>query len=206
MSATENPRVLGVVLLGGRSRRMGRPKHLIAWDGETWLERIAHRVAAVSDGLCLCGAGIVPDRLAGVERLFDPPDVAGPLAGLAALREMHPDRHWLVAACDQPLVSEAVLRWMLAEWEEGLGALLPRLEPERVEPFPGIYGPGSHAALAALQAEPESRRSLQRLPGLARVKSPLVPVAWRGELRGANLPGDLDELSLQSSGPGTPRA
>lgn len=199
MTTTEKPRVLGAVLLGGRSRRMGRAKHLIAWNGETWLERIARQVAGVSDGLCLCGDGEIPDSLAGVERLPDPPDLAGPLAGLLALRAAHPDRVWLVAACDQPLLDEAVLRWLLAGWEERHAALLPRLSAERVEPLPGIYGPRSHAALAELAAEPPSRRSLQRLSGLAPVHSPSVPAALRDRLRGANLPGELEDLSLQST-------
>ena len=199
MTTTRQPRVLGAVLFGGRSRRMGRAKHLLVWDGETWLERIARQVGAVSEGLCLCGDGELPESLAGVERLPDPPGLAGPIAGLLALRAAHPERAWLVAACDQPLVDEEVLRWLLDGWDDRHAALLPRLSAERVEPLPGIYGPRSHAALAELAAEQPSRRSLQRLAELAPVSSPSVPPALRDRLRGANLPGELDDLSLQST-------
>jgi hypothetical protein len=36
--------VCGGILIGGRSQRMGRPKHLLRHGGGTWLEQIAQTV------------------------------------------------------------------------------------------------------------------------------------------------------------------
>ena len=43
------PPLVGGILIGGGSRRMGRPKALLEWDGATFVERIA---AALRAGPC----------------------------------------------------------------------------------------------------------------------------------------------------------
>lgn len=207
MIAPGRPPLFAVVLFGGGSRRMGRPKHLIAWRGESWIERIVAEAARVTDDLFLAGEGELPSSLASRRRLADAPGVSGPLGGLlAALRE-RPDAAWLALACDQPLLTAAALRWLLDERVPGSAATLPRLGPERIEPFPGIYEASCRPALESLALEPGARRSLQRLPELARVAQPPVPAALRGQFRGANSPEELAEItrSSPSSPPARPR-
>lgn len=43
----EMRKVWGIVLAAGRSRRLGQPKHLLPWDGQTVLEHIVSRIRSL---------------------------------------------------------------------------------------------------------------------------------------------------------------
>jgi len=70
------------LLVGGGSRRMGRPKGLLKAGGLTLMERAFETLSAVSGGAVLLGGGDVPPSLRRAPRLPDVPGVAGPMAGL----------------------------------------------------------------------------------------------------------------------------
>lgn len=191
------PPVLGAILLGGGSRRMGKPKHLLGSDGVTWLEQIDRILGEVVPASILVGAGELPAALAARTRIADAPGVEGPVAGLLAALELRRDTAWLALACDQPLLTVEALRWILAQRDPSAVAILPRLTPERVEPFPALYEPGALAPLRELARATGPGRSLQRLTGMGRVLSPQVPPSLAGAFRGANTPGEaraLDEI------------
>ena len=80
--------VLGVILAGGLSRRMGGgDKVLLRIDGQTLLERVIERLAPqCAAGLALSANGI-PDRFSGFPGPILPDSVPGhpgPLAGILA--------------------------------------------------------------------------------------------------------------------------
>lgn len=83
--------VWGCILIGGKSSRMGQPKHLIE-DGQkiTWLERTTEILAPLVDGIVVSGNGRLPERLADTIRLADVPGVAGPLTGIVAACRWQP--------------------------------------------------------------------------------------------------------------------
>jgi molybdopterin-guanine dinucleotide biosynthesis protein A len=142
--------VVGVVLAGGASRRMGRDKAVLAVDGETLVARAARRLlgacawVAIADG----GRGLVPD----LPSLPDGPG-AGPAAGILGAAGAWPGHPLLVLACDLPRVPTALLEdlagrvppsgsgeeadWVVPRWERGL------------EPLCALYRPAALAALAA---------------------------------------------------------
>ena len=75
------------ILFGGRSRRMGQPKHLLRMRGTTWLEHIVATVSPFVEQVVLLGGGEVPSSLRALPVLPDVPDRSGPLAGmLSAMR------------------------------------------------------------------------------------------------------------------------
>src|SRR4030067_3069072 len=91
---TPLPRTIGLILAGGRSRRMqGRDKALLAVQGETLLAQVVRRLHPQVDALALnsnaapavfaaYGLPVLPDRLAGF---------LGPLAGIHAGLLQHPE-------------------------------------------------------------------------------------------------------------------
>ena len=108
-------RVCGLVLAGGRSRRMGRDKALLDRRGVTLLEHAYGLVDAVTDG---ASVSVRADQ-AGDEarrrypRIVDRYTDLGPVAGiLSALQEM-PDVDWLVVACDLPNLDRRTLQFLL---------------------------------------------------------------------------------------------
>jgi molybdenum cofactor guanylyltransferase len=169
------PPLLGALLVGGASRRFGRPKALAELAGRTFAERLAAALSEVTGEVLLLGEGPVPASLAGLPRVADAPGQGGPVAGLLGALATCPGRALLVTACDQPLLDAAALRWLVAQRRPGALALVARLDPERIEPFPGIYEPASRPLLAAL----------------ARAGGSLQPLGRRPDVRVADVPPEL---------------
>ncbi len=109
--------VAGVVLAGGRSRRMGRPKATLEWHGSTLVRRVGGLVARAVDG------PVVVVRAPGqelpelpFELVEDAREGEGPLrgiaAGLGALRGRAGVAY--VSAVDVPLLDPAFVRRVVA--------------------------------------------------------------------------------------------
>ena len=101
--------VLGVVLAGGRSSRMGRDKALLQWHGKSLLQ---HQLDTLRD------AGVDATRVSGLRPQHDGiPDLEpdrGPLAGLASIAAATDgDTDLLVVPVDMPLLSGALLRKLI---------------------------------------------------------------------------------------------
>lgn len=91
--------MIGVVLAGGASRRMGTDKAAVDVGGRSMLDWVESALAAVCDRVVISG------RPGGVA---DSPGMHGPLAGLAACLAW--DEPLLVVAVDQPWVRVETLR------------------------------------------------------------------------------------------------
>lgn len=188
------PPIAAGLLIGGASRRMGSAKAWLDWNGESFAERIARHLGAVASEVYLLGdCGTPPRAIAHLPRVADLEGVGGPLAGMLAAFAARPEAAWLFASCDQPLVTEATLRWLLAERQSGRTVLLPALSTSRLDPFPGLYEPASRAALEALLS-PAGRASLQGLRAVPEVVRLAVPAELLPTLRGANTPLELAAL------------
>ena len=76
----------GIVLCGGRSSRMGRPKAWLPFGVETMLQRVVRILREVVEPVVVVAAPNqdVPALPAGVEIVHDEVEGKGPLAGLAA--------------------------------------------------------------------------------------------------------------------------
>jgi molybdopterin-guanine dinucleotide biosynthesis protein MobB len=185
--------VCGAVLIGGKSTRMGRPKHLVAQGGRTWLERTVRLLRGPATRVVIVGAGEVPAPLADVERLPDVPDSEGPMAGLLAALRWAPHASWLVASCDLPRLSAEALAWLLATRAAGAWATLPRI-PGRpgVEPLLAHYDFRALALLEELAAS--GRHGPSRLEGHPKVISPEPPPELLPAWQNVNTPADLARL------------
>ena len=152
--------VIGAVLAGGASRRMGEPKALVELAGRPL---IAHAVTAVAD------AGLDPIVVAkpdsripdlGVPVLDEPQEPRHPLCGIVAALRYAETRPVVVIGCDMPLVPPALLGTLgrladpvaVANIDGELEPLLARYEPA-VEP----------ALMASLRAGTALREAIAAL-------------------------------------------
>jgi molybdopterin-guanine dinucleotide biosynthesis protein A len=115
----------GILLTGGRSRRLGVDKASLVVDGETLAVRSGRRLAAV------CTPAVeVGDGLSGLRSRREHPARSGPLAALATagatLREWGHDGAALVLGVDLPAVDEPLLRWLRDR--PGEPTAVPRVE------------------------------------------------------------------------------
>jgi glutamate dehydrogenase (NADP+)/cyclic pyranopterin phosphate synthase/molybdopterin-guanine dinucleotide biosynthesis protein A len=185
----------GGVLVGGRSRRMGRPKAAIEIGGRTLLARAVEALARVGEVTLLGGSGGLAD-VGVLTRLSDAAGVEGPLAGMLAALRWAPDSTWVIAACDLPLLSRPALDWLLAQRSPGTWAVLPWIDGE-AQPLLAVYEPMCLPLLESIAAQGPAAPS--RLVGHPRVVTPRPPDEVAPAWRGANTPGELAALLDGSS-------
>jgi len=136
--------IIGTVLAGGASSRMGRDKAGLELGGETLAAAAARRLAAVCPEVVIADRGrqLVP----GLPSLPDGPG-RGPAAGLLGVARAHPGRPLLALACDLPHVPVPLLAefarifetggadWVVPRWRRGL------------EPLCALWGPRALSSL-----------------------------------------------------------
>src|SRR5436309_3943430 len=145
----------GIVLCGGQSKRMGRPKAWLPFGGELMLPRVVRLLGeAVAPLVVVAAPGQdVPPLPAEVEIVRDPEQGRGPLqglaAGLAALRGKA-DAAYL-SSCDVPFLKPAFVRRLI----DLLGdhhICVPRIG-EYHHPLAAIYRIEVHETVRRLLAE-----------------------------------------------------
>ncbi len=182
--------IIGCVMIGGKSTRMGSPKHLLQKGGKTWLGRTAELLQDVTDSVVVAGAGEIPSQLAGYPRLTDVPDAEGPMSGLLAAMRWSPRVSWLVAACDLPNLSADALKWLVSTRRPGVWATMPRLEGSSIaEPLLAHY---DFRCLPALQQQAAHKNyRLLELARYPKVASPEIPPHLASAWNNVNSPSDL---------------
>jgi len=182
--------VWGCVLIGGKSTRMGRPKHLLRKNGRTWLARTMKLLEQVSESVVIVGSGAVPEELSSFTRLADVPDAKGPMSGVLAAMRWAPRASWLVAACDLPDLSADALRWLLSTRGPGIWATLPRLGGScGLEPLLAHYDFRARKPLQRQAIDGNFRPADIALH--PKVISPEVPAHLAAAWRNVNIAADL---------------
>ena len=142
----------GLVLSGGRSTRMGRDKAALTYAGHTQLERAMALIGAHVERAWVSArteqhADPLRSRFA---QIADRHGDIGPVAGILAAQQTHPQAAWLVLACDLPLLDEATLAYLVAARAPQALATAYRSSHDGLpEPLCAIYEPRSHAELEA---------------------------------------------------------
>lgn len=161
-----------IILCGGGSRRMGRDKAVLEWDGVRAVDRVAALARAVgAQTLVTAGADLglpwVPDEDVG----------AGPVGGVLAGARMLDCERLLVLAVDAPTVTAEDLAPLLAAggYYEGL-------------PVPMVV------ETATLPADAQAGWPLRRLVERAGLMALPVPEGALARLRGANTPEEREAL------------
>jgi molybdopterin-guanine dinucleotide biosynthesis protein A len=143
--------VFGLVLAGGRSRRMGRDKALIERNGVSLLEQAFRLADALTDGARVSVRG---DQVLDPERRRFPQVVdryrdMGPVAGILSALQAEPGADWLVMACDLPNLDRGTLGFLLEQAPPDAPLTAYRSAVDGLpEPLCAIYRSGSEALIA----------------------------------------------------------
>jgi len=152
----------GLILCGGESRRMGRPKATLPFGNETMLARVARLLGkAVKPVLVVAGARQqLPDLPPAVEIVRDRREGRGPLeamaAGLAALGSRTEAAY--VTGCDVPLLRPEFVGRMI-ELAAGYQIAVPHIGGYD-EPLCGVYRTGVAAEIESLLSQDRLRPAL----------------------------------------------
>ena len=172
--------IVGAILVGGRSWRMGRDKALIEVDGVPMARRVAGALAAAGIGRIVA---IGPARLsAGLETVADEHPGEGPLGAILTALHAASPAPVLVVACDLPWLDAASIAALCA----APAAAVAVARTDRIEPLCALWQPEAEPMLRA--AFESGERAVHR--ALARLAFVEVPLR-SGALINVNAPHDL---------------
>lgn len=187
--------MLGVVLAGGQSLRMGSDKGLLTYQGRLWAEIAAEKLGQLDIPVKISvNAGqyqSYADFFSTDQLIADHPSLSikGPLLGLLSAHLAAPAEDLLVLACDMVLMETRLLSRLCksVELNSNFDACIFNREGQQ-EPLCGIYRSG---ALQILAEEQLLKHSMKYV--LSRMKVLEIPVsaadaAFFGNF---NAPGDL---------------
>lgn len=138
-SDIEGTPVSGIILAGGRSRRLGRDKAVELFGGQPLIRRAIDRVAPLTGEIVVVVADsargkalpLDADHRVAVDIYPDGGSLGGIFSGLSAAAN-----NWgLVVACDMPFLNPRLLEYMLAQ----------RGDCDAVVPQPGDFPEPTHA-------------------------------------------------------------
>lgn len=118
-------KLIGVILCGGESKRMGRDKGLIEQDGKSWTVIMAEKlqefeipvVISVNDKQIQAYEAIFPENPIIVDKLH----IHGPLNGLLTVHEHFQDKDILLLATDMIDMDDQTLHNLLYEYTHSPG-------------------------------------------------------------------------------------
>jgi len=136
--------LLGLVLCGGESRRMGQDKGLMLKDGVPWALHVGEKISrlgisveySVNSRQYSSYTAVIPEEWL----ITDALDLPGPLNGLFTAHGRHPDRDILLLACDMLDMDAATLEMLIGCYSgEGGYEFYAYEEDTWLQPFGAIY-------------------------------------------------------------------
>jgi molybdopterin-guanine dinucleotide biosynthesis protein A len=136
--------LLGVVLCGGQSKRMGTDKGLMPFNDTIRAKYIAQKLSSlnipvvfsVNESQLTQYAKHIPVN----ELIVDNVDVEGPLKGLLSVHTSFPEKDLLLLACDMLDMDERTIRQIIKIYETEPDSDFYVYQDEKyAQPFCGIY-------------------------------------------------------------------
>jgi molybdenum cofactor guanylyltransferase len=178
-----------VLLAGGESRRMGRDKATLAFDGSPLWERQLEMLRALKPEKIFVSAREAPFWLPDdIELLLDDPPSRGPLSGLAKALERMQSSHLIALAVDMPFMTSEQMSVVRAVAAEGRG-VVPVIG-ERAEPLAAIYPAEAAADFAEALAGTDFslQRVIRKLSAAGKITLLAVPAKDVNLYRSVNEP------------------
>ena len=190
--------VYGLVLSGGKSKRMGQDKALLERGGQS---QLAFMMALLEPQVERVFVSTREEQKDEPERhqfaqIVDQYDDMGPLAGILSAMDAYPDADWLVVACDLPNIRVETIRYLLEKRsvEHPFTAYVSSHDG-LPEPLCAIYRSGSAAAIRAFADDGvHCPRKI-----LIRSDTSLLLQLDPASLDNINTPGDLADSILEAA-------
>ncbi|MGB0523137.1 MAG: NTP transferase domain-containing protein [Flammeovirgaceae bacterium] len=197
--------LVGLILCGGQSSRMGQDKGLMKTDGELWAKRLEMLLAkeGISEVFFSVGshnyaayAEHFPTHQLVLDQAFSniPTPLIGILSTYAQLKKQRMSKDLLVLACDLQQVDSAVLHQLFQAYSNYPAYPIHLLADDAYEqPLAGIY---TTEGLAQLHFETqkinEKSDSLRSMVKRIHAQVIKLPLAMQSKLKNFNAPEDLE--------------
>ena len=126
-----------IILVGGRSSRMGSPKALLPFDGEPLIVHLVRRLSPMFDEVIVVAAPeqVLPQLAATVVR--DEVAYQGPVGGVSYGLRAAAGEFAFVTSCDSAFLRKAVVSYLLS-LKDSADAVVPCWDG-RVQPLLAVY-------------------------------------------------------------------
>jgi molybdopterin-guanine dinucleotide biosynthesis protein A len=159
-------RLAGVVLAGGASKRMGRTKALVEFDGAMMADRVLFALRSVgADPVLVYGGDLRELGCLSAPVVIDAYPGEGPVGGVLGALEYFADvaTHVLVLPCDIAMVTADAIRPLVDEAAGDDNSLVWVAATDRLEPMCAVWSIDSRSVVAEQFAAGE--RALHRVIG-----------------------------------------
>ena len=165
MTSARAPELIGLVLAGGDSRRMGRDKGELRYRGVAQARYLWELLGRHLER-CLVSVNAGQQNLSTYKDLptiVDPEPRRGPATGLLAAYAAEPRAAWLVAAVDLVHIDDALVRTLITQRRPSAAATAWRHADGTLEPLFAIWEPTALECLSGRVASGDSspRRCLE---------------------------------------------
>jgi molybdenum cofactor guanylyltransferase len=192
--------MIGVILCGGKSSRMGDDKGLMLSGKKTWAQLAKEKLSELNINTVL---SVNQNQFNGYQSIFseqelvaDNPElnIGGPLLGVLSVHSHFPNEDLLLLACDLPKMNAIVLKELMSHFvqKENEEAIVFKMK-DHIEPLCGIYTKQGLAKIIALHstnnlAKQSMKSALERLNTLY-----MTPKEnWGNYFKNYNSPEDLN--------------
>lgn len=183
------PELYGLVLIGGRSKRMGQDKSLMAFHDQDQRTHHYHLLHKHCAGVYLSCNQDQAETLA-LPFIVDF-DEQGPLSGILSAFHLHPTTAWLVLACDMPFVTDDLISELVCHRDPA--KLATCFTHQFPEPLCAIYEPASYPLMNSWMAKGNlSPRDFLQHHDIA-----TIPHASSNAFHNINTPQDVKKFGSQ---------
>lgn len=116
-----------VLLMGGKSCRMGTSKAWLLYEDEPFWKRIAAQLSDLGPLYLSVAPGQEMEGLAGFPLIRDEVEGIGPMGGIYSAMRQVTESSVFVCACDMPLMSRDYVRTLLEVWRQQNDSRLCRI-------------------------------------------------------------------------------
>lgn len=136
----------GLILAGGHSRRMGRPKSLLEYHGKPQFRHVSELLSEFCERVFVSCRAEQKTWFEHCTTLLDSMDYGdiGPMNGVLSAFDLAKNEAWFVLGCDYPFLEKSDLAQLAAARNpDVLATVFLNADTQSPEPLIGIYEPAS---------------------------------------------------------------
>jgi molybdopterin-guanine dinucleotide biosynthesis protein A len=171
--------MLGIILCGGKSLRMGSDKGLLKLEAKTWAQTAIDRISVLQMPVAV---SVNKEQFVAYAQIFKEDDlvaddtslsIGGPLLGLLSCHLKNPGEDLFALGCDMPLMESSILEKLYDVYKQQ---------------------PGSEVYIYTNEGEPEPLCAIYTAKGLAKI----INMLQKGELVKHSMKFMIDHLTVQA--------
>ena len=148
----------GLVLIGGKSTRMGTEKYQLAYNGKAQYLHVIDLLTEIDIPTYVsCNAQQIDQIEKATQIIPDEYQAIGPMGGILSAMRFNPKASWLVIACDLPLISSNTIEKLIANRKQDADVTTFQLNDRFFETTFSIYEPSAFQLLDQFRTQENYR-------------------------------------------------